>query len=120
MARCAESLTLHHRVGPSHSLAAVLTVLAQAAERSGLLVASAQLLAAVAVQRRQSAAEVAGFAAEHQAAVVRVRAALSEEAFAQAWAAGEVLSADGAIDLGLAVVAELQQVLAGEAAAPSA
>jgi len=46
----------------------------------------------------------------------RVRTALGEVAFAEAWAAGEAMSPDEAIEYGLAVVAQLQQALANETA----
>lgn len=90
-----------------------LNALSQAAERCGLLTESARLLAAVEVQRRTFAVEQFGLLAEQQAAVARVRVALGEAAFA----AGEALSADAAIELGLAVVEELQQLLATDTAA---
>ena len=112
VATCAASLGVHRRVGPSRYLPMALNVLAQAAERCGLLVVSTRLLAAIDVQRRASAAEQFGLQAEHQAAVERVRAVLNEATFAEAWAAGETLSTDAATELGLAVVAQLQQVLA--------
>ncbi len=114
VAACAESLAVQHRVGPSRYFPALLHVLARAAEQSGLPGASARLLAIVDAQRRQFAAEVPGLQAEQQAAVERVRAALDAAAFAEAWAAGKALSADAAIEFGLAVVAELQQLLATE------
>jgi hypothetical protein len=117
VASCAASLAVQQRVGPSRFLLAVLNVLAQAAERGDLLAVSASVLAAIAVQRRESAAEVLGLQAEHQAAVERVRAALGDAAFAEAWAAGEALSADAAIEFGLEVVAQLQQMLATDTVA---
>ena len=45
-----------------------------------------------------------------------MRVALGEAAFAEAWAAGETLSADAVIGLGLAAVTELQQLLATDTA----
>jgi hypothetical protein len=48
--------------------------------------------------------------AEQLAGVQRVRVALGETAFAEAWAAGEALSADAAIEFGLEAVAELQRI----------
>ncbi len=107
VARCTESLAVERRVGPSRFLAAVLTVLAQAAERCGRLPASARLLAAVDGQRRTFAVEVPGVQEAQQAAVARVRVALGEAAFAEAWAVGEALAPEEAIELGLAVAGEL-------------
>jgi hypothetical protein len=117
VATCAASLTVQRSGAPLRFLSAVLNVLAQAAERYGLLAISARLLAAVEVQRRESAAELRGLRAAQQAAVERMRAVMDEATFAEAWAAGETLSADAAIELGLAAVAELQQLLATGTAA---
>ncbi|HLZ72209.1 MAG TPA: AAA family ATPase, partial [Dehalococcoidia bacterium] len=111
VATCVEILAAQRELGPSRFLPAVLSVLAQAAERCGLLAASARLLAATDVERREFAAEVFGLHEVHQAAVERVHAALGEAAFAAAWAAGATLSADAAIELGFAVVAQLQELL---------
>ena len=88
-------------------LAAVLSVLAQAAERCGRLAESARLLAAVDALRRQFAVEQPGLEEQHPAAVAQVCAALSETAFAAEWAKGEALSPEAAIEFGLAVAAEL-------------
>jgi non-specific serine/threonine protein kinase len=118
VASCAASLAGQRSVGPSRFLPLVLTMLAQAAEWCGRLGASARLLSAVAVQRRQYAAGQFGLAAEHQAASERVLAALGPAAFAEAWAAGEALSADESIEFGLEVVAQLQQLLATDSEAP--
>ncbi|MHB8574345.1 MAG: TIR domain-containing protein [Dehalococcoidia bacterium] len=112
VATCAVSLAVQRQIGASRYLGAVLTVLAQAAERHRLLAESARLLAAVAVQRRHFAAEMPGLPEAQQAAIDRVRAALDEAAFAKAWSAGEALSADASIEFGLAVVEQLQQRLA--------
>jgi hypothetical protein len=114
VATCAACLAALRGGGPSRFLARVVNVLAQAAERCRLLAESARLLAAVAVQRRESAGEVVGLQAAQEAAVERVRAALGEAPFAEAWAEGEALSADAAIELGLAVAAELAATLSGE------
>ncbi len=108
VAACAESLAVQRQVGPSRFLPAILTVLAGAAERYGWPGESARLLAAVDAQRRQFAAEVPRLPEDQQAAVARVQAALDAAAFAAAWAEGEALSPDGAIELGLTVVAQLQ------------
>jgi hypothetical protein len=107
-------------VGPSSNLPLVLQVLAQTAERCGLLTQSVHLLAALTVPRSAFSAAVFGFQAAHQAAVARVQAGLDEAAFAEAWAAGAALSADAAIELGLAVVAQLQPVLATDTLADHA
>lgn len=112
VATCGESLAVQLSLGPTRFLPAILSVLAQAGERASLLAESARLLAAVDVQQRHFAAEMLGLPEEQQAAVARVRAALGGAAFAAAWARGEALSADAAIEFGLAVVAELQQLLA--------
>src|SRR5579859_454455 len=107
---CATSLAVQRRQGPSRQLPAVLSVLALAGERGGLLLLSARLLAAIAAGKLQpnlSSVEMIHLHAEQAAAAVRVRAMLSEEAFAAEWAAGEALSPEAAIDLGLAVAAEL-------------
>lgn len=110
---CAEALAIHRRIGPTQSLPLLLNVLAQAAERGGLLTFSARLLAAIEVQRREFAVERLGLHADQQATIERVRTALGDMAFAEAWAKGETLSTDAAIEYGLAVVAELQQALGG-------
>ncbi len=115
VAACVESLTIHRKVGSSRALPTTLNVLAQAAERDGLLLVSARLLASVDALRRAFAGELLGLPAAQQAAVVRVRAALGEEAFAVEWAAGEALSVEQAIDLGLAAAAELERALAAQA-----
>ncbi len=120
VATCAESLNVQRRVGPSRYLAPVLTVLARAAERSGLLIASVRLLAAADVQRREFAAEVLDSSEEQQALVERIRAALGEAAFTAAWAEGAALSADASIEPGLAVVAEIREILASAEADVSA
>ncbi len=112
VATCAACLDTLRRGGPSRFLARTLNVLALAAERCGLLVESARLLATVEVERRESAAEVVGLAAAQEAAVERVRAVLDVAAFAEAWAAGEALSSDEAITFGLTVAAELERELA--------
>ncbi|HLZ71093.1 MAG TPA: adenylate/guanylate cyclase domain-containing protein [Dehalococcoidia bacterium] len=114
VAACVESLTIHRKVGSSRNLPTTLNVLAQAAERDGLLLVSARLLACVDALRRMFAGELLGLPAAQQAAVTRVRSALGEEAFAAEWAAGEALSVEQAIDLGLAVAAELQRTLAAQ------
>ncbi|MHB8492871.1 MAG: hypothetical protein ACYDA6_11755, partial [Solirubrobacteraceae bacterium] len=114
---CAPILAVQRRLGPSRFLPTVLSVLALGAERAGLLSLSARLLAAIAAGKLQpllNSATLVHLRTEHQAAVQRVRAVLDEAAFAEAWAAGEAPSADAAIELGLAAVAELQAVLATE------
>ncbi len=117
VATCAESLAVHRGMGPSRFLPFQLQVLAEAAERCGLFAASARLLAAIDVQRRTFAAEGATLQVDQQAAAGRVRAALDEATFAEAWAAGAALSADATIEFGLAVVAQLQQLLATDTVA---
>ncbi|HLZ71294.1 MAG TPA: LuxR C-terminal-related transcriptional regulator [Dehalococcoidia bacterium] len=117
VATCGEMLAVQRELGPTRFLPAALSVLAQAAERCGLFAASARLLAATDVARREFAAEVFGLHAGQQAAVERVRAALDEATFAEAWAAGAALSADAAIELGFAVVAQLQRLLATDTVA---
>jgi predicted ATPase/transcriptional regulator with XRE-family HTH domain len=112
VAICAQCLASRRGFGPSPSVLLVLGVLAQAAERRGLLTDCARLLAASAVQRNRFAVEQVGLQA-----VERVRTALGEAAFAEAWAAGATLSADEAIELGLAAVGELQQLLTTDTAA---
>jgi len=112
VAVCAQGLASRRGISPSPADRLVLGVLAQAAERSGLLTACARLLAAIAVLRNRFAVEQFGVQEAEQALVARVRAALGEAAFAAAWAAGETRAADGAIELGLAAVAALQQRLA--------
>ncbi len=115
VAGCAESLAVQHRWGPYHHLYTTLHVLAQAAERCGLPAMSACLLAAIDdKKRRESLSEIFLSHADYHAAVARARAELDEAAFAAAWAAGAALSADDAIEYGLKVVAQLQQVLATE------
>ncbi len=120
VATCAESLKFQRRLGPSRFLPAVLNVLALAGEHSGLLTLSARLSATIAAIKGQPNLISAGMVhlqEEQAAAVERVRVALGEAAFAAAWAAGERLSADAAIEFGLEAVAELQQVFAKNTAA---
>jgi len=111
---CAESLRAYRQVGSSANLSTVLHVLAQAAERNGLLSQSVRLLAVIDTQRNVLRTMMFGWQATYQATVARVRAAAGEAAFTEAWALGEALSADGSIELGLAVVEQLQQVLETE------
>src|SRR5581483_10000793 len=117
VATCVEILAVQRELGPTRFLPAVLSVLAQAAERCGLLAASARLLAGTAVERRVFAAEIFGLYANQQAVVERVRAALDAATFAEAWATGETLSADAAMEFGLEVAAELQHVLTADTVA---
>jgi len=114
---CAQCLESRRGISRSPSDRLVLRVLAQAAEQSGLLTDCARLMAAIAVQRNRFAVEQFGLQEAEQAVVERVRVALGEEAFAAAWAAGVELSADEAIELGLAAVTELQQLLVTDTAA---
>jgi len=113
---CAESLMVHRRIGPSAYLSPALQVLSLAAERGGLLTQSVRLLAALNVQSNAGPTAIFDLQAAHQTAVERVRTALDEAAFMEAWAAGVALSADAAIELGLMIVAELEHVLTGAAA----
>ncbi len=112
VATCAASLTVERSSAPSVSLPALLNVLAQAAERCDRLVESARLLAAVDAQQQQFAAASLSLPDQQQAAVERVRAALDDAAFAEAWATGAALSPHASIEYGLAVAAELERELA--------
>ncbi len=111
---CADCLALHARRGRAAAAAAPLGTLALVALRAGLLPASARLLAFSGTQWLAfGPADSFNRPAAQQEAAVEVRTALGEGAFMAAWAAGAALSVDAAIDLGLAMVAELQRRLAG-------
>jgi len=114
IATCAASLFAVRSGGMSRFLPMVLTVLAQAGGRFGMLFESARLLAAVSEQVRRSAAYVLNLQEDHRVAVARVRAALDAATFAAAWAEGEALSADEAIEFGLSVVAQLEKRLSAD------
>jgi predicted ATPase/transcriptional regulator with XRE-family HTH domain len=114
LSACAACLALHARRGRAASVAAPLGTLALVAVRAGLLPAGARLLAFSATQRQAfGPADIFHRPEAEREAAVGVRAVLGEGAFAAAWATGAALSVDAALDLGLVVVAELQQVLAG-------
>lgn len=117
VAACVQSMEAQRTIGPSRFLPMVLSMLALAAEHGGLLSLSARLSATIAASTLKpllNPPAMVRLQAEQQAAVARVRAALGEAAFAEAWAAGEALSADAAIEYGLDVVAQLQSLLGGE------
>ncbi len=117
---CAKILAVQRRLGPSRQLPAVLSVLALAGERGGLLSLSTRLLGAIAAGKMPpnlGSPAMVGLQAARQTVMRRVHAALDEGAFTEAWAAGEALSADAAIELGLEAVAELQQLLATDTVA---
>jgi hypothetical protein len=115
VAACAESLAIQRRVGRvAHPM--VLNLLAQLAERLGLLTTSTRLLAAADVQQRAGAWGL-GLPEAQQATIARVRDALAETDFAAAWTAGATRTPDAVVDDGLEVVAQLQQLLAQDEAA---
>jgi hypothetical protein len=116
---CAESLTIHRQIGRTNRLPPVLSVVAQVAERCGLVAASARLLAAADLPAgvHLFLGYEVGLEAAQRVAVERTRGSLGDAAFAEVWAGGAALSADAAIEFGLAIVAELHAVLATDPAA---
>jgi hypothetical protein len=119
-ATCTRSLESLRRVGPSRFLPVVLSVLCQVAERRGLFALSACLFAAASVRTLPTgriSTDLLRSHVEQRALIGRLRTALGGAAFAEVWAEGEALSADAAIELGLAAVAALQKLLSTDTAA---
>ena len=81
------------------------------AQSSDLPAESARLPAAVDAQRQGRSAVLDQLQDGRQTAVERARAAPRENAFAATWTEGETLSADAMFELGLDVVAQLQELL---------
>ncbi len=114
-AACAENLALMQYRSAHPEWWLTISIVAQIAERRGAFMASARLLAASgkwrSVLMHPMPMRVLGIGQGRLAAEDRVRAALGEAAFAEAWAAGEALSSDEAIEFGLTVAAELEREL---------
>jgi tetratricopeptide (TPR) repeat protein len=98
-ALCRESVTLHRAVGETWEIGRYLWVLGAAMSGLGQPDRAARLFGAAArVRERLGAPLPPVFRPSHDAAVAALRAALGERAFASAWAEGQALSVDEAID----------------------
>lgn len=98
----AESLTLFGQVGNLRGRIECLEGLAQVASGQGRARDAARLYGTAAAQREAfGLPELAGDRAPHLQAKARVRTALGDDAFTEAWVAGAALPLDDAIRLAL-------------------
>jgi len=102
MARAIQSLQALHDAGASRDAAAALVIVAIAASATGQAAIGTRLLGAVARAYPEGSAirvEQASF----EQAVAATRAALGDDAFAEAWTSGQQLTLDQAVDVALAL-----------------
>src|SRR5207249_1624827 len=98
-ALCRESLLLYRAAGDTWEMGRYLWILGGAAFGQGQPERAARLLgAAVAVRERLGVALPPVFQSTHDGAVAAVRATLGAPAFAAAWAEGQTLTPDAAVD----------------------
>ena len=100
MALAAQSLRALHEAGASRDTATALVVMATAAASSGQVEVGARLLGAVA-QAYPEGSAIPSEQSSFEQACAAAQAALSEQDFEAAWAAGQQLSIDQAVDLAL-------------------
>jgi tetratricopeptide (TPR) repeat protein len=98
-ALCRESLALYRAAGDAWEIGRYLWILAAAAFGQGQPERAARLFAAAAAVRERLGARLPRVVrSTHDGAIAAVRATLGEPAFALAWAEGQALTPDAAID----------------------
>jgi predicted ATPase/transcriptional regulator with XRE-family HTH domain len=111
-----EGLTLYHRLAVTQGVAECLEGLASVASARGEAAGAAWLCGATAALREAIGAPLATTEeTSHGRAVATARAALGQERFASAWAAGHALPADQVIVRALGIAAELREAMVASA-----
>ena len=97
-----ESLTLRKQTGDRHGMIESLNGLAEIAVAQGQLVRAARLFAAAETLREAIGVRLSSLEqAKYDRNVAAARAALSEGAFAEAWARGQAMTQEQAVAYGL-------------------
>jgi predicted ATPase/DNA-binding CsgD family transcriptional regulator len=102
MALAVQSVQSLHDAGASRDAAAALVIVATAATATGQATIGTRLLGAVSHAYPEGSA-IGAEQASFEQAVAAARAALGEDAFAEAWASGQQLTLDQAVDVALAL-----------------